>query len=245
MELYYMDIRELPDDGLALWKPIIGSERFAQLERMKAVADQKRGLAGELLLRAAYQRMRYQNVPCQKVCAVDSIPRARAVVMDSFGKCEDIEITADLPQRVYTEKGKPYFANNGLPDFNISHSGDYAVCAFSENGGAVGVDIQQIRPLTEAFALRFFSEKEQQYLKQQCKEYEEEHTGRIIAEIFSKKESLGKYRGIGLSAEAAELDTVTCEEYIRRIELPEAPEYILTCCTRDACQVDLLKVKLI
>ena len=40
-----------------------------------------------------------------------------------------------------TEYKKPYIENTSL-NFNISHSGDYVVCAFNKNG-SIGIDIEQ------------------------------------------------------------------------------------------------------
>ncbi len=66
-----------------------------------------------------------------------------------------IEYGVDIAD--YTEKrtpnGKPYF--DGAPFcFNLSHSGDYAVCALSDT--AVGVDIEKIVPISLKVMRRFF-----------------------------------------------------------------------------------------
>lgn len=49
-----------------------------------------------------------------------------------------------LPEIARTENGKPYFRN--WPDlyFNLSHSGQWAMCALSD--APVGVDIEVVRP---------------------------------------------------------------------------------------------------
>jgi len=43
------------------------------------------------------------------------------------------------------ENGRPYVNLPGAPDFSISHSGLYAVCAVAQGGGRVGADIELIR----------------------------------------------------------------------------------------------------
>src|SRR4051794_34295951 len=44
----------------------------------------------------------------------------------------------------YNERGKPTLESEDV-NFNLSHSGDLALIAIS-NGGAVGVDVEQLRP---------------------------------------------------------------------------------------------------
>ena len=49
----------------------------------------------------------------------------------------------DLLHLKYTNYGRPYLEN--VPDFNISHSGLFAVCALSLQG-KIGIDIEEIKP---------------------------------------------------------------------------------------------------
>ncbi len=61
--------------------------------------------------------------------------------------------TSRYPEK-RTPSGKPYL--DGVPFcFNLSHSGDYVVCALSDT--AVGVDIEKIVPISLKVMRRFFS----------------------------------------------------------------------------------------
>lgn len=61
--------------------------------------------------------------------------------------------TSELEEKK-TPRGKPYF--EGAPFcFNLSHSGDYVVCALSNT--QVGVDIEKILPVSLKVMRRFFS----------------------------------------------------------------------------------------
>ena len=50
-----------------------------------------------------------------------------------------------LEKLKYTKYGKPYFLDLEL-DFNISHSGEYAICALAK-GMRLGVDIEKIKEI--------------------------------------------------------------------------------------------------
>ncbi|NBC81768.1 MAG: 4'-phosphopantetheinyl transferase superfamily protein [Bacteroidetes bacterium] len=49
-----------------------------------------------------------------------------------------------LRRLCYNEQNKPFIP--GVFDFNIAHSGKYAICAISTNG-EIGIDIEQIREI--------------------------------------------------------------------------------------------------
>ena len=87
------------------------------------------------------------------------------------------------------ENGKPYLPNH--PDFhyNISHSGDYAVCAVGES--ETGVDIQEYRKPDMRLAKRRYTEAEYEYTK--------ENPQPNFFRIWSRKESVLKAAGIGIT----------------------------------------------
>lgn len=99
----------------------------------------------------------------------------------------------------YEEHGKPvlkdHMSHKSI-EFNISHSGDYALVAITLDH-KVGVDIEQINPRTEfqSLANRFFSEKERTELlglnhEQQCDAF---------YRIWARKESFIKATGQGIA----------------------------------------------
>jgi 4'-phosphopantetheinyl transferase len=110
----------------------------------------------------------------------------RYVLCHKFGfKNEEIQI-------LKSEEGKPYI--KGYPiHFNISHSGDYVACAFSEQ--EVGVDIEQIKKVDMTMAKRFFSKNEWTDL---FAKNEEEHIDHFFS-LWTLKESYIKWLGKGMS----------------------------------------------
>ncbi|WP_392561304.1 4'-phosphopantetheinyl transferase superfamily protein [Orbus sturtevantii] len=80
---------------------------------------------------------------------------------------EHFSITA-LPNIKTIENGRPQFEKSNLPDFNISHSGDFVAVAITTIG-KIGLDIEFDRPRKNiaAIAKQFFSEQENNWLSQQ------------------------------------------------------------------------------
>ena len=93
--------------------------------------------------------------------------------------------------------GKPQLAGTG-PHFNVSHSGDYIVYAFSHHC-ELGVDIEAITPefATLRLAARCFSDKEYQSLEGLTPE----RFTQAFFKIWSGKEAYIKAIGMGLSAD--------------------------------------------
>lgn len=99
----------------------------------------------------------------------------------------------------YAGHGKPRLPDSRL-QFNLSHSGDLAAYAFS-NDVEVGIDIEQIRPVSDrrSIARRFFSARE-------CRALEEEEPAGGDAAFFrcwTRKEAYIKAIGAGLSVPLA------------------------------------------
>jgi len=89
------------------------------------------------------------------------------------------------------EWGKPYI--EGLPVyFNISHSGDYVVCAFSQQ--EVGIDIEQIQKVDLNIAKRYFTKFEHKDLLAQ----KEDQRLDYFFLLWTLKESYMKWSGRGM-----------------------------------------------
>lgn len=95
---------------------------------------------------------------------------------------------------VYGKEGKPYFRD--LPFyFNLSHSGDYVLCAVSS--AEIGTDIQQhCGKNVERLARRFFTEREAAALEQAGEERETRE--RLFYRLWARKEAYGKLTGKGI-----------------------------------------------
>jgi 4'-phosphopantetheinyl transferase len=103
------------------------------------------------------------------------------------------------PERIEYRKpepgAKPALAS-GQVQFNLSHTGDSAVLAVSAE--PVGVDIEQIRPITDlrVLAARVFSSGE---LSRFMKIYDSRRQQSAFFSCWSRKEAILKEMGTGLS----------------------------------------------
>ena len=88
------------------------------------------------------------------------------------------------------ESGKPYA--KGCPIyFNISHGGDYVVCAFSS--APVGIDIEAIKPVDLTIARRYFVMREYRALLAQPNRQD------YFFRLWTLKESYMKWLGGGMA----------------------------------------------
>lgn len=93
----------------------------------------------------------------------------------------------------YGEAGKPYLAGQNGLYFNLSHSGNYILCAVSDH--EIGCDIEIIRDTDLHIAKRFFHRNEYEIIASQT-------TDRAKSELFFRywtlKESFLKATGLGM-----------------------------------------------
>lgn len=94
---------------------------------------------------------------------------------------------------VFGEKGKPHIANLSHVHFNISHSGNYVVCAVSSK--ELGVDVERIRKVNLRIAERFFSQPEIDDLMA----LDEDKRMQYFISLWTIKESYLKAIGRGLT----------------------------------------------
>ena len=98
---------------------------------------------------------------------------------------------------LYGQLGKPQIVN--IPKkFNLSHSGDYVVCAVGD--GEVGADIQKWVPYKERTAERFFAPTEWKLLQ----ELPASQRTELFYRLWSRKEAYGKYTGQGIGSAVGE-----------------------------------------
>ncbi|WP_353853823.1 4'-phosphopantetheinyl transferase superfamily protein [Bacillus sp. Bos-x628] len=91
------------------------------------------------------------------------------------------------------ENGKPVVRQIPSFHFNLSHSGDWIVCAVDD--APVGIDIEEIKPIDLAIAKRFFSPEEYTDLLSKPAEQQEAY----FFHLWSMKEAFIKMTGKGLS----------------------------------------------
>lgn len=94
----------------------------------------------------------------------------------------------------YIDKyGKPFFKAQNNCHFNISHSGEWIVCAIADH--SVGIDIEEVSDIDLGIAYRFFSDQEQEDLKRLSPKEQNIY----FFDLWSLKESYIKKLGMGLS----------------------------------------------
>lgn len=98
---------------------------------------------------------------------------------------EDIEFSTN-------KYGKPYFNNQNEMFFNISHSGRYVVCGWSEH--EIGIDVEKKNTAHIEIAKKYFAEDEYKTIISKG-EQEQSH---LFYEYWTLKESYIKYKGLGL-----------------------------------------------
>ena len=144
-------------------------------------------------------------------------------------------IASKKPLPVHFEKGpygKPFLPD--APYFSISHSGSYVVCAISDK--EVGVDVQRHTEIGYmAIAQRFYQKEEVRLIQ------ESPEPKKTFFDLWSKKESILKCAGVGLSRDFSKIPALT-EEVRRGKErffsslMPFVDGYSLAVCGREACE---------
>lgn len=98
-------------------------------------------------------------------------------------RMRDIPITTN-------EFGKPFVKDDNLY-FNISHSGEYAVCAIGDE--EMGVDIQKKKEIKYEFARRYYHDKDLEHIDRS------EDSLTEIIRVWAIKESYVKLKGKGMA----------------------------------------------
>jgi 4'-phosphopantetheinyl transferase len=121
----------------------------------------------------------------------------------------------------YSKYSRP-FINGILVDFNISHSGEYVVCAFG-NGCRVGIDIEQMKTIDPSEFKPYFSANENQFIQL--------NESRFFY-VWTRKEAFLKATGSGLTDNLGEIDVLlpnTKEWHYRELEIDRGYQCHIAC----------------
>ena len=121
---------------------------------------------------------------------------------------------------VFGEQGKGYFKNVPKAFFNLSHSGERAMCVISS--AETGCDVQQDQKIHWSVARLVFSAEEQIWLKEQdlLSKGDEAFT-----RLWTLKESFLKTEGKGFSAAPEEVSLDVSGEKVSLKGQPENPSF--------------------
>jgi len=109
----------------------------------------------------------------------------RLALLEGYGITEIVEFD-------YLDKGKPLLREYPYIHFSLSHTNNVAACVVSNS--AVGVDVQNIRVVTDKAAKRVLTEEEYEGFR---KAYNPDE---YFCEIWAIKESYMKKTGLGMAA---------------------------------------------
>jgi 4'-phosphopantetheinyl transferase len=157
-----------PEPALAVYEPTLSADERARADRFRTGVLRRRFVAGRGALRAILAT--YLGVAPGRVAFA------------------------------YGDHGKPRLDGDGLGsrlEFNLAHSHDLALCAVAR-GRAVGVDVEKLRPVTEAVRIvgRYFTPGEQaEFLS-----HPEPDRVAAFFRGWTRKEAFLKVTGLGLSA---------------------------------------------
>lgn len=140
------------------------------------------------------------------------------------------ELALEVPAIIHTSPtGKPYFSSSPSIDYNISHSGKIVVCCFTKNS-SIGIDVEQIRPVTRDIYQEYFQPDEWQFIdKSDCPE-------QSFFNLWVRKEALIKADGRGMEISLSSLKCLNNRSeiaektwHIQDVELDENYSCAIAC----------------
>lgn len=132
------------------------------------------------------KKARQLKTPVAKALSVGAEILLQKALAQSYGIDEPLVIEAGAA-------GKPWLVDYPEICFNLSHSGDYVVCALGSD--SVGVDIQKMAQPKLRLARRFFTQSEADWLFA----LPEEKRKQGFYDLWALKEAYMKYTGQGFN----------------------------------------------
>lgn len=140
IRIYRADIAQLPDEEAVERNMVFLDEtRKRKVNQCRNLGDKRRSLLAGFLIQEGAKDWMWEESGLQKESAPLSL---------SYG---------------FSEYGKPYLRGGMDLHFNLSHSGNCIVCAFSDE--EIGIDIQMHRKRQGDIVRRFFSREDKELLE--------------------------------------------------------------------------------
>lgn len=122
-----------------------------------------------------------------------------------------LQITANKIEFRYSDRGKPDLVTSldRSLQFNLSHSQNYALYAFTYNR-RIGVDLEYLRSIEDAakIAKRFFSPTESELINSLTADKQK----RVFLQLWTAKEAYLKATGVGLAGSLNEIEIAITPE---------------------------------
>lgn len=187
IKIYMADTALLPDEEAVLENMVfLDEERKRKVWRCGNLEDKKRSLLAGYLIQAGAKEWMAQEGGLQ-------------------GDAKPLFLSYR-----YSEYGKPYISRREDMHFNISHSKNYVVCAFSDK--EVGIDIQVHRNGKGDVAQRFFSAEDRELMRSLAQNGE--NPEEIFFSIWTVKEAYMKLTGEGMR-QGLDTTAIEFDEYSR------------------------------
>jgi 4'-phosphopantetheinyl transferase len=138
------------------------------------------------------QMMGYRFPSDRKLCATAYLMVVYALINEGLYK--------GLPEFGYRACGKPFLSNYPGIYFNLSHCQDIVVCALS--GSEVGVDVEKVSDYDDDLARAICNDDE---YRQVTVSQDPEKRAKKFTELWTRKESIGKWHGTGLDCDPKEI----------------------------------------
>lgn len=186
--LYLMNATPfLEESMLQTALPLVEQRRRERVMQIKVDKSRALSLAAGVLLSYAANRWEKERTPWLRVVDAEQV-----IAFLTEKEHANIKIPETKPHA----NGKPHLKN--MPDlfFNLSHSGDYVVCAVADC--EIGVDIQQYRKNIKDGVLKKVLHEREKDLYQACTQEEKEA---CFFRIWAAKEAYAKYTGEGLAVD--------------------------------------------
>ena len=152
------------------------------------------------------------------------------------GASRDIEICM-------SEYGKPYFADESLPEFNLSHSGKKV--ALATGNIPLGVDIEENKEINYQELMTVFGKEEQEMITASVNPLETFYYLWTVHEAFTKEEGIGisiikqkNYRMDYIS------ETIRYQNKLLHFKTIPLPGYSLNLCAEEISNLQIKEFKM-